>query len=137
MVSAIGMTACSPTADYKKERDEVMVFHDKVMADHGLIVENQMKLDTMTRNLAALKLKFPDLDTLKEKEHMLALIAELNAAEEQMNTWMHEFEPDITGKSNDEAISYFKNEKLKIRAVDSLYKEEIKLSGGYINKYQK
>ncbi|EDM36803.1 hypothetical protein PBAL39_18054 [Pedobacter sp. BAL39] len=137
MAYAIGLAACSPTADYKKERDEVMVFHDKVMADHGVIVENQMKLDTLTRNLADLKLKFPDLDTLKEKEHMVSLIAELSAAEEQMNTWMHQFEPDVTGKSNDESISYFKNEKLKIQSVDSLYKKEIKVSGAYLNKYQK
>lgn len=124
-------------ADYKAERDEVMKFHDVVMADNGVLISNQMKLDTLLHNMRDLKVKFPELDTLKEKQTIAAMLTELTRAEDLMNDWMHQFEPDVTGQSNEDAIKYFKSEKVKIAAVDSLYKKEIKTSGTYLSKFGK
>lgn len=129
--------ACTQEANYKTERDEVMKFHDVVMADNGLLVNNGMKLDTLLRNLPALKAKFPAMDTLQQKEEMQAVLERLNKAEELMNDWMHAFEPDITGKSNEEAIKYFKAERVKIGRIDSLYKTEIKASTMFLKKLGK
>lgn len=123
--------------DYKAVRDEVMQFHDLVMASHGVIVKNQMKLDSLLKDLKGLKAKFPKTDTVLEKEKITALIRDLSKAEAQMNDWMHRFEPDVTGKSNQVAIQYFKNEKAKIAAIDSLYKNEISLSNVYLDKFKK
>ncbi|MNY82604.1 hypothetical protein D3C86_2248100 [compost metagenome] len=61
----------------------------------------------------------------------------MTIAEDSMNDWMHKFEPDVTGKSNDEAIQYFEAEKAKIATIDSLYKVEIKVSGEYLSKFKK
>ncbi|MBB2150493.1 hypothetical protein GM920_16465 [Pedobacter sp. LMG 31462] len=137
MLLAITAMACTQTVDYKKERDEVMKFHDLVMGDHSMIVNYQMKLDTLQQHMAALKTKFPEIDTLKEKENIKGLLKDLSTAEDSMNDWMHKFEPDITGKSNEEAVRYFQKEKAKIVAVDSLYKKEIKSSEAYFNKFKK
>lgn len=137
MLLAITAVACTQPVDYKKERDAVMKFHDVVMGDHSMIVNYQMKLDTIQQNMAALKTKHPEIDTLKEKETITALLKDLAAAEDSMNDWMHKFEPDITGKSNEEAIQYFQKEKAKIVAVDSLYKKEIKSSEDYFSKFRK
>ena len=138
---AIVAVACNQQqkqeTDYKVVRDEVMKFHDVVMADHGVIVSNQMKLDTLVKDLKGLKLKFPEVDTVKEKEIINDLIKDLTIAEDSMNDWMHKFEPDVTGKSNDEAIQYFEAEKAKIATIDSLYKVEIKVSGEYLSKFKK
>lgn len=138
---AIVAVACNQQqkqeTDYKVVRDEVMKFHDVVMADHGVIVSNQMKLDTLVKDLKGLKLKFPEVDTVKEKETINALIKDLTIAEDSMNDWMHKFEPDVTGKSNEVAVQYFKDEKAKIAAVDSLYKKEIGLSNAYLEKFKK
>lgn len=123
--------------DYKAVRDEVMKFHDVVMADHGVIVNNQMKLDTLLRDLKGLKSKFPEIDTLKEREAIVGLIKDLTGAEDSMNDWMHNFEPDVTGKSNEVAVQYFREEKAKIAKVDSLYKKEIAVSNVYLEKYRK
>ncbi|WP_316818984.1 hypothetical protein [Pedobacter nyackensis] len=136
-IVAIACNQQKKETDYKVVRDEVMKFHDVVMADHGAIVSNQMKLDTLIKDLKGLKLKFPDIDTLKEKETITALIQDLTKAEDSMNDWMHKFEPDVTGKSNDVAVQYFKDEKAKIVAVDSLYKKEIGLSNAYLEKFKK
>lgn len=138
---AIVVVACNPAenkeTDYKAVRDEVMKFHDVVMADHGLVVGNQMKLDTLIRDLADLKARFPEVDTLKEKEAATSLIKDLSTAEDSMNEWMRNFEPDITGKSIEVAVQYFKDEKAKIAAVDSLYKKEIALSNAYLERFKK
>lgn len=128
--------ACKPTADYKAERDEVMKFHDVVMQDHGKLVDNQMKLDTLMKSLPSLKKQFPAIDTAAEKGRMKETEERLNKAEDQMNTWMHQFEPDVTGKSNAAAILYFKGERKKIAHIDSIYKAEIKLSDTYLSKFK-
>ena len=134
---AIGAVACTPGANYKTERDEVMKFHDVVMEDHGKLVDNQMKLDTLMKTLPALFKKNPSMDTLKEKKAIVETQVRLDQAEELMNDWMHKFEPDITGKSNDEAVAYFKAEHVKIGKIDSLYKAEIKASNAYLQKFKK
>lgn len=132
---ALGASAC--TADYKKERDEVMQFHDLIMGDQTAIVNYQMKLDTLLKDMKGLKAKYPELDTLKEKETIKVLLNGLTTAEDSMNDWMHKFEPDVTGKSNEESVQYFKAEKAKIQRVDSLYKKEIKSSEAYFSKFKK
>ncbi|MNY35317.1 hypothetical protein D3C86_1697160 [compost metagenome] len=87
--------------------------------------------------MKGLKAKYPELDTLKEKETIKVLLNDLTTAEDSMNDWMHKFEPDVTGKSNDESVQYFKAEKVKIQRVDSLYKKEIKSSEAYFSKFKK
>ena len=129
--------ACTQSPNYKSERDEVMKFHDVVMQDHGTLVNNQMKLDTILHELSALKQKFPAVDTLKEKVTLKETLDRLNKAEDLMNDWMHKFEPDVTGKSNEEAVKYFKAERVKIGKVDSLYKAEIKSSDAYLAQFKK
>jgi len=134
---AIGAGACTPSANYKTERDEVMKFHDVVMEDHGKLIDNQMKLDTLLKSLPELKKKYPALDTLKEKEAIKAMQGRLNTAEDLMNDWMHKFEPDVTGKSDADAVAYFKAERIKIGRVDSIYKSEIQHSDEYLSKFSK
>ncbi len=123
--------------DYKTVRDEVMQFHDLVMANHGVIVKNQMRLDTLLKDLKGLKAKYPEIDTVKEKGEMIALIKRLSDAENKMNDWMHEFEPDVTGKSNEVAVQYFDQEKAKIADVDTRYQNDIRLSNVYLEKFKK
>lgn len=137
LLVTIAVSACKQNVDYKTVREEVMKFHDVVMTDQGIVVSNQMKLDTLLKDLKGLKAKFPDVDTLKEKKEISTLIADLTKAEDSMNDWMHKFEPDVTGKSNEAAVQYFKDEMVKITAVDSLYKKEIKASAAYLSKFGK
>ena len=134
---ALGAVACSPGANYKTERDEVMKFHDVVMEDHARLVDNQMKLDTLLKTLPALLKQNPSIDTLKEKRAIVTTQVKLDQAEDLMNDWMHKFEPDITGKSNEEAVAYFKAERVKIGKIDSVYKSEIKSSNAYLLKFKK
>ncbi|MCD0490179.1 hypothetical protein LPB86_18200 [Pedobacter sp. MC2016-14] len=134
---AAAIISCIQQTDYKVSRDEVMKLHDVVMADQSRIVDNQMKADTLLGNLSALKIKFPDLDTIAAQDTLRMVSLNLARAEEAMNTWMHEFEPDVTGKSNEQAVKYFMAEKLKIASIDSMYKAELKSSDVYLHKFKK
>ena len=129
--------ACKPATDYKQKREEVIKYHDVVMADAGQVVDKQMRLTGMLKDLASLKAKNPGIDTLVEKDSIVTVQAKLNQADEAMNDWMHQFEPDVTGKSDAEAISYFEAEKIKIQRVDSLFKQEIKSADRYLSKFKK
>ena len=131
------LLACKPATDYKQKREEVIKYHDVVMADAGQVVDKQMRLTGMLKDLAGLKARNPGIDTLVEKDSIVTVQAKLNQADEAMNDWMHQFEPDVTGKSDAEAISYFEAEKIKIQRVDSLFKQEIKSADRYLSKFKK
>ena len=133
----LGCTQQKKTNDYKIVRDEVMQFHDVVMKDQSVLVSNQMKLDTLSKNLKDLKLDYPEIDTLKEAAGLKKLVADLTVADDAMNDWMHQFEPDVSGLSNEQAIAYFKAEKQKIASIDSVYKKEIKASSEYLQRFKK
>ncbi|HKG05594.1 MAG TPA: hypothetical protein VKB19_04015 [Pedobacter sp.] len=137
IATAMGCSEQPGKVDYKSKRDEVMSLHDVVMADHGIIVENQMKLDTLLKDLKGLKIKYPEVDTAKEKANISSLLADLTKAEDQMNNWMHKFEPDVSDKSKEAAVQYFEAEKLKISQIDSLYKKEIISSNAYLHQFRK
>lgn len=136
-ILAVMAVSCKPTSDYKTERDEVMKIHDVVMADNGVLVANEMKADSLLRDLPGLKKKYPDLDIEAEKAALNATLQRLKNAEDRMNDWMHNFEPDVTGKSDEDAVQYFRNEKVNIQKLDSMYKMEIKSSNATLSKFRK
>lgn len=134
---ATSFCGCKPTADFKEKRTEVIKYHDVVMADAGNVADKQLQLGDMLKNLAELKRKYPVIDTIKEKDSILYVQQRLNKAEDAMNDWMHKFEPDVTGKSDEQAISYFESEQLKIKHIDSLFKQEISFADRYLSKFKK
>jgi hypothetical protein len=134
---AIFALACKPKADVTTIKDETMKLHDVVMADHSKIIGNQMKIDTLLKNLGDLKTKFPAIDTATEKVEMQKLMTDLVKAEESMNDWMHNFNGDFKNEADTAIYNYYKREHDKIAKVDELYKTEIKKSDTYLAKFKK
>jgi hypothetical protein len=134
---AIACYGCKPKVDYKEKRAEVIKYHDAVMADAGNVADKQMQLNDMLKNLAAVKAKNPLIDTIKEKDSIHVVQERLNKADDAMSDWMHKFEPDVTGQSDEQAMAYFESEKLKIKHVDALFKQEIKFADIYLSKFKK
>ncbi len=137
LFTVVVLTGCKQQEDYKELRDEVMGFHDLVMGDQEKIVNNQMKLDTVLKTMSLIKQKSPALDTNVEKAQIYSLLKTLAIADEQMNNWMHQFEPDVSSKSNQDAVEYFKKEQVKIKKIDSIYKSQLKISDAYLVKFRK
>lgn len=116
--------ACSD--DTKKENDlknEIISMHEKLMNNDEALMKNKMKLDTL----------------LKQKKDTAAvkpLINKASTADDAMEQWMSKFQPDMTGKSHDEVITYYADQKKQIMAVDSQINAAIKESGQYLSNHK-
>ncbi|MDQ8052211.1 MAG: hypothetical protein REI78_04255 [Pedobacter sp.] len=128
---------CNSEADYKVTRQEVMDLHDKLMIDGEIAIRNKMRLDTLGKQgLKKLKSTLIELDTLLEKQQIDRLIAMLNGADDQMMDWMHNFQADVEGKSNAQAVAYFQGEKVKLYKLDSIYRTALAQSDEYLKRFK-
>ncbi len=122
---SLALSACLDTKKQEKDLlNNILKVHDKVMGSDEALMKNKMQLDSL--------LKLPAKDTA-EKVNMKALDTKLVAAEEAMETWMHKFEPDVTGKSHEVIIKYYNEQKRGIMSVDSQMNVAITESNKYIS----
>lgn len=134
---AIAAISCQQKIEGNNIKEETMKLHDVVMAEHGKIIDNQMKIDTLLTSLSELKSKFPTIDTLTEKAEMVKIMADLVKAEEKMNDWMHNLNADFKSQSDTATNNYYQKEHDKIAKVNELYQLEIKKSTTYLSKFNK
>lgn len=116
--------SCKQEQDYKAIRSEVVAKHDKVMNDADLANGQKSVLDSIYRSV-----KSSGNDTVKLAE----VIRKVDEANQQMESWMNHFEPDVSGKSNEEASGYFKAELKKINDLDKQFKAVIIRSDRYLD----
>jgi len=136
LIGLILIGSCKNEPDYKVVRQEVMDIHDKIMVDGERAIKNKMVLDTLSKTkLKELNQAHPELDTLAEKIQIAKLVEKLSQADEMMMDWMHEFQADIEGKTNEQAVTYFKGEMVKVVNLDQFYKEVLKESDAYLKKF--
>jgi len=131
--SLIYITSCKNKPDYQTERKQVLDLHDRVMTDGGKAENKEMLFDSLLKSgLKQLKLKRPALDTTAATTQIAALNKQLGDADEQMENWMHAYNNDFKGKTDQETMNYFIAEKGKISKVDSLYKEALRSADIYL-----
>ena len=127
MLAAFAVTSCTDnTKEENNLRNDILKVHDKVMAKDEVLMKNKSHLDSL--------LKLTAEDTA-EKVNMRALNLKLVAAEEAMETWMGKFQPEMTGKSHDEVMQYYGEQKKQIAAVDSVINSAIAESGKYLSNH--
>ncbi|GGE38830.1 hypothetical protein GCM10011413_00470 [Pedobacter psychrotolerans] len=127
---------CNNETDYKVIRQEVVDLHNKVMEDGEIASKNRLMLDTLSRiGLKAFKDTQPGIDTITEQKNIAILIGKLDQVDQDMMKWMQEFEPDVEGKGNAEAVKYFEGERIKIKKLDSQYKQILNESDVYLKKF--
>lgn len=126
-VIGIVFSACKTDPDSKAIKKEVLNIHDKLMMDGEKVVKNKMKLDSV---LKSGKIKIP-----KDAISVENLITRLNKADENMMDWMHFFQDDFKGKSEQENLNYYKSEMIKIRSVEDGFITVTKESDSVLNVY--
>lgn len=127
-------TSCDNGSNYKEIRKEVIDVHDEAMHKTGIMIGNKMKLDTILMHLDSLKIKKPAIDTTRIRSEVTSLIRDLVLADDKMNDWMHEFNPDASDKSNQEAVKYFQQQLTEVKVIDSICKVELDKSNAYLLK---
>jgi hypothetical protein len=127
--------SCKHTPDYNQVKKQVLDLHDKVMADGGRAEGDEMQFERLLKSgLKQLKIDQPSLDTAAVRAQLLLLNKNLGNADDRMENWMHAYNNEFKGKTDQETLDYFTAEKLKIEKLDSLYKEALKPSADYLKK---
>ncbi|GAB3904608.1 hypothetical protein [Mucilaginibacter boryungensis] len=115
-------SSCSDDKGQEKTlMTDIMNKHDTVMGKSDLIIKYRTSLDSVTK-------------TSKDTTEVHALKSQLNMADEAMETWMHKFNPDFTGKSHAEVITYLQSQKKQIGRVDSLINLSLDKTDKYLKK---
>ena len=110
MTFCLGLFACSDNKKQEKELlDNILKVHDKLMASDEVLMKNKMQIDSL--------LKLPAKYTTAQAD-IKAIASKLKTSEEAMENWMHNFEPDMTGKSHDEIMKYYNEQQKGIMAID-------------------
>jgi hypothetical protein len=129
MTFCLGLFACSDNKKQEKELlDNILKVHDKLMASDEVLMKNKMQIDSL--------LKLPAKDTTAQAD-IKAIASKLKTSEEAMENWMHNFEPDMTGKSHDEIMKYYNEQQKGIMAIDSQLNEAVKESTEYLSNKSK
>jgi hypothetical protein len=135
LACTLSLNSCDNKTHYDKVRKQVLDLHDKVMADGGKAENYEMQFDTLLKSgLKQLKISQPSLDTAVARTQIQILNKNLGNADNQMENWMHAYNNNFKGKSDQETFHYFTAEKLKIAHIDSIYNETIKPAYNYLEK---
>lgn len=131
-------TSCK---DSKKEEkaleSQVMDLHEKVMGQGETAMQNKMKLDTLTLKKDSVKEVYPSLDTSAENKTIRDLSSQIIKADDQMSDWMHQYNPDFSGKPHEEIMQYLNQQKKIVTQINAQYNSVIEASNQYLLKYKK
>jgi hypothetical protein len=128
ILSALFIYSCADnTKEEKNLLNDILKVHDKVMAKDEVLMKNKSHLDSL--------LKLPAKDTA-EKVNIRSIELKLTAADEAMEDWMGKFQPDMTGKSHEEVMKYYGDQKKEVTAVDSQVNVAIKESEQYLSNHK-
>ena len=114
--------SCSNQKGEKKAiMEDVMKVHEKVMEVEGQVIANRMKLDTLINQ-----------NKIAGKDSAEMLVKKMSAAEDAMEDWMHKFDYEQKGKSDDDVITYMNTQKKLIMTIDSQLNTAVKESTIYL-----
>lgn len=119
-------------ADLQKK---VIDSHDILMVQMDEIMNKKTKLDSISADFEAIKKEKPETDTFALKRSIDSLKISLTTADDAMMNWMHQFNPDHTGKSHDEVMNYLKDQQVKIDSVKTLFDQSLSNSELFISKF--
>jgi uncharacterized lipoprotein NlpE involved in copper resistance len=130
-VIIVGLVACNNDQGQEKAlRDEVIAVHDEIMGKEDYLMRNKMKMDTILR---------PENNTysVEDKVTIGAVRFKLMAADEAMSTWMQRFDPELKGKTHEEKMKYYAEQKKAVMAIDSQMTTAIEASDKYLKDVKK
>ncbi len=133
IVAACVLFAC--TDDKAKEKamlDEVIKIHDEVMGKEEYLMRNKMQMDSILTPGPV-----NDKYTMEQKVTISAMRFKLIAADEAMSTWMQRFDAELKGKTHDEKLKYYAEQKKAVVRIDSQITAAVEASDKYLKEIKK
>lgn len=115
------------TKDEKALLNDILKVHDKVMMKDEALIKDKSRVDSLV--------KLPSKDTA-EKASLRSIGMKLTAADDTMGSWMNKFQTDMSGKSHDEVMKYYADQKKQVMAVDSLVNTAISDADKYFSTHK-
>ncbi|MBU2267933.1 MAG: hypothetical protein KJ744_10885 [Bacteroidetes bacterium] len=113
-----------------------MKTHDELMMDMDKIMNNKSALSQIQNKLDSLKQRNITLDTATLNSEIISIKSKLDVSDDAMMKWMNNFNPDDTGKTPSEIVTYLSAQKIKIDAVKTLFTKSLSKSDSLIAKYK-
>jgi hypothetical protein len=136
-ILVISLHSCKDKkAEQKQLQKEVMKTHDELMMDMDKIMNNKSALSYIRSKLDSLKQQNIALDTISLNSAIISMKANLDGSDDAMMKWMNNFNPDYTGKTQPEIMTYLNAQKIKIDSVKTLFNESLSKSDSLITKYK-
>jgi hypothetical protein len=129
IITASVIYSCKDNTQQEKSLlNEILKVHDKIMnKDDEVLMKDKDRVDSL------LKATMKDSS---EKVNAKGIDMRLTAAGEAMEDWMGKFQPDMSGKSHDEVMKYYTEQKKQVTAIDSQINVAIKEANQYLSTHK-
>mgnify|MGYP001546894712 CR=1 FL=1 len=111
---------------------DVMKGHERGMGRFGELHRYEALLSQMVDSLARVNGKSPESKAFRWQ--MDSALTHLKNAENAMNQWMEEFDPNKEGKTENEKIDFYSAEKNKVIRVEELINNSLDQAKKLTNK---
>src|SRR5690625_1228758 len=114
--TAVACQQTDPEAAQRKEiSDEVIEIHDEIMPLTEKFDRSELKIDSILNDFSKYAEHFEDVDSTELRQNLLTLKENLEEANEQMMTWMNDYELDNS------VLEYHEEELKKIQDLENTY----------------
>ncbi|WPU91728.1 hypothetical protein SNE25_20630 [Mucilaginibacter sabulilitoris] len=120
------MVACKQQSANQDPRQQILEKHDALMVTSEQAMSIKMRLDTLKLN--NLPSGRPISDTIMDRKEITKVQHYLTKADNDMEDWMHNYQPEFKGSSTDETNAYFKKEAVKLNKLSSDFEQAITAS---------
>ena len=124
IVAVILLSSCeSKEKEVEKLKSESIAIHDEVMP----------KMDDIMKLKKALKSKQDSTNNVNS-DQIQEMILALEESDKAMMNWMRNYDPRMEGMSDEEKITYLKDQKSSIEEVSKQMKSSISKAESYLNQ---
>ncbi|MDR2282981.1 MAG: transposase [Sphingobacterium sp.] len=109
--------ATKEAVKHQQLAEEAIMVHDEIMPQIAHFDKTTVKIDSILGNLGQVLTKDPKADTAAIRIDLVTLKSNLEAATDNMMTWMKEYNPDST------AVPYQEAEIEKIKAMKKQFED--------------
>ncbi|WP_164121996.1 MULTISPECIES: transposase [Sphingobacterium] len=117
LIGACQQQATKEAVKHQQLSEEAITIHDEIMPQIAHFDKTTVKIDSILGNLGQILKKDAKADTALIKTDLITLKSNLEAATDNMMTWMKEYMPDSTD------VAYQQAEIEKIRAMKKQFED--------------